>query len=83
MTQTDHELSVHEMSLHEMSLHEMSLHEMSLHEMSLHEISAIIEQVAMNKSSLELKNILQSTQSLQLFTMIKQKLFRKVIKNAK
>jgi hypothetical protein len=55
-------------------------HESSVHEMSLHEMSAIIEQVAMNKSSLELKNILQSTQSLQLFTLIKQKVFEKVKK---
>ncbi len=30
---------------------------------------SMIEQVASNKSSLFLKNILQSTQSLQLFTM--------------
>jgi hypothetical protein len=40
--------------------------------------------VALNKSSLLLKNILQNTQTLQPFTInIKQKLFTKVIKNVK
>ncbi len=44
----------------------------------------MIEQVACNKSSLLLKNILQNTQTLQLFTMNnKTESIKKFIKNAK
>ncbi len=43
-----------------------------------------MEQVAWNKSSLLLKNILQNTQTLQLFTLnFKAESIIKVIKNAK
>ncbi len=42
-----------------------------------------IEQVALNKSRILLDNILQNTQKLQLFKMIKQKVFVNVLKNAK
>ncbi len=44
--------------------------------------SSKIEQVALNKSRIILDNILQNTQKLQLFKMIKQKLFANVFKNA-
>ncbi len=50
----------------------------------LHDIQHTIEQVALNQTSLVLKIQIQNTQTLQLFTrLIKQKVYTKVIKNAK
>ncbi len=47
-------------------------------------MTSMTGQAAWNKTSLLLKNILQNTRTLQLFTMnIKQKVLTKVIKNAK
>jgi hypothetical protein len=47
-------------------------------------VTSMTGKAAWNKSSLLLNNILQNTQTLQLFTMnIKQKVFTKVIKNVK
>jgi hypothetical protein len=47
-------------------------------------VTSMAGKAVWNKSSLLLNNILQNTQTLQLFTMnIKQKVLTKVIKNVK